>query len=315
MATAPRMTSSGIRAHVAAVAKPLEERLRTKWDFKTIALTAGAMVLASTGIGLVGSYVMDRWRNSHQANVKKTELAKEFRNRISAITGVAPEKVTAGHLEEAAKRDGVLRQVKKKIDNEQASADRAAAFSNTAAFAVGGFIPGVGGVAKLAMDGGAMVAGGMVSSLFDKNVLESADVLSHIDGKLRQGQGVSEHDLMLLRISQDEQWQRAFRKMHGYAFHKGTPEQQRLIMSSMPELPDLSAMAQGINARAQSGEFELAELPQLVSANARQGFAGRIASQRAAAAQQAARPQGSGSFAADVRAQQAAAVNDNPALA
>lgn len=285
--------SGGIRSHVAAVAKPLEERLRTKWDFKSIALTVGAMVLASTGIGLAGSYVMDRWRNSHQANVKKDVLAKEFRNHVGATLGIDPNKVTAHHLEEAAKRDGVLRQVVKKIDDETNSANRAAALSNGAAFAVGGFIPGVGGISKLAMDGAAMVGGGMVSSLFDKDELQLTDVVSHLDGKKRAGQPITEHDLLLLKISQNQQWQKAFKKMHGYAFHKGTPEQQRVVMNSMPGLGNLSELA----ARVNMPNTQVADIPAMLAANDNgQGFAA-----------QHARGGRGGSFVQSLNAERAAA--------
>lgn len=302
----PGANSGRLVSTISSVAKPLEERLRTKWDFKTIALTAGAMLLASTGIGLAGSYVLDRLRNSHQAHVKKEVITDEFRNRIAAKFGIDPRKVTVRDLEQAAQSDGVLRQAKSKIDAEQSSANRAALLSNGAIFAAGGFLPGVGGVAKLAVDGGAMVTGGMVSGLFDKDVLQLTDALSHIDGKLRQGQGVTEYDLMLLRISQDDAWQKAFKKAHGYSFHKGTPEQQRIIMNNMHELPDFAEMAKGVNSRMQNGNLELADLPEMVSANSASSFAGREASRRAVAAQnsgiQAVRP-AAGNYAAAIDAE------------
>ncbi len=223
-----RVTSS----HTATVA--LRDRMQgasKSGMFWTIA-AFGIALVPFAGLGI--AHLLERKKNSVVEKKKLDVLADYYRNQVAAQLGISPDSVTASDLKLAAQVNPALDQAIKKVTAEKSNANRNSAMANGAAYVAG--VGMAGGVAKIGVELGAAVVGGSVSSMFDKNVLRVQDVIEHIDAKVAAGQVVTATDIVLLRISQDEQWQEAFKKQHGKPFHQLDEAAQQQVLSTMPDM-------------------------------------------------------------------------------
>lgn len=252
---------NGMRARVAAAAVPLRtqlEKAETTWGVRAWQVAAFAATLIPV-IGLGATYFIDRYKNSVVADNKEKVLAKHYRSQIAAVVGIRPDQVTAKDLK-LAKGNAAIAQAANKVKEEQDSNNRSAAFALGGAAALSSFVPlpGAGTIAhtvsKLAVDATGAIAGGAVSSMFDKDILHAHDMVVHLNDKQAAGQAITAEDIVMLRIAQDEHLQTALKKQNGKAFHKMTPEQQRQVMIDMPDMANAGAMAQRINAGAMTIE-------------------------------------------------------------
>jgi hypothetical protein len=272
-----------------AAAKPIMNSLRvvrtslgdslkkaeSTWSVRALQVAAFAATLIPI-IGLGATYVIDRQKNAVVADNKKEVLAQHYRHQIAAVVGVRPDKVTKTDLK-LAKGNELLAQATKKVDEEKDSANRSAAFALGGAAALSSFIPlpGAGTVAhtvsKLAVDATGAIAGGMVSSLFDKDILQTHDVIVHLNEKQARGEQITAEDIVTLRIAQNEALQQQLKKVNGKAFHKMTPEQQRPIILTMRDMGDAQAIALRVNSTSLMIEDVLMMKPQEQSWTTRVG--------------------------------------------
>lgn len=298
---------NGMRARVAAAAVPLRtqlEKAETTWGVRAWQVAAFAATLIPL-VGLGATYLIDRHKNAVVADNKKEVLAKHYKSQIAAVVGVPSDKVTKKDLQLAAGNPAIAQAVKK-VNEEQASANRGAAFALGGAAALSSFIPlpGAGTVAhtvsKLAVDATGAIAGGAVSSMFDKDILEAHDVIVHLNDKQVAGQAITAEDIMMLRIAQNEQLQAALKKQNGKAFHKMIPEQQRAVIVSLPNMPGVPSIEEAgqlagkINANVITIEEAMMMTPAKTnswadrvggSRGSRGSFVGKLNAERAAAAQ------------------------------
>jgi hypothetical protein len=240
-------------SHTAAVAvqkqAPVGKRIESakgSWVAKAL-LVASLAVAFIPGIGAAISYGIDRRRNRVVEKKQKEVLADYYRGPIAAQLGISPESVNVRDLELAAQVNPMIDSAIKKVTAEKKSANRAAVLSSAGSAAVG-LIPGVNGLAKGALHLGGAVAGGMASSIFDKDVLMVHDMVEHIDAKLAAGEPVDFRDIVLLRIAQDEKWQADFKKQNKQPFHRLDPAAQDQVLASMPDiLMGADMQAKGLN--------------------------------------------------------------------
>jgi len=287
-----------IMSSLRSAAAPLRVRLEkaeTTWGVRAWQVAAFAATLIPV-IGLGITYAIDRHKNAVVADNQKDVLAQHYRTQIAAVVGVPSGKVTKKDLQLAAGNPAIAQAVKK-IDDEKKSADRSAAFALGGAAALSSFVPlpGAGTVAhtvsKLAVDGAGAIAGGAVSSMFDKDILHVHDMVVHLNDKQAAGQQITAEDIVMLRIAQDEKMQAELKTQNGKAFHKMTPEQQRAVMISMPGMENASNVAQRINARFMTVEDAMMAKPAQSSWAVRVGgsrgprgsFTSQVTASRAAA--------------------------------
>lgn len=255
MATVAQPVANSIRSRIVTTAVvPLRERLQkaqTTWGVRALQVAAFAATLIPV-IGLGVTYLVDRQKNSVVADNQKEVLAKYYRKQVAAQLGIDPGKVTKKDLE-LAKGNHLIKQAVAKVEDERSSANRAAAFSLAGAATLSSFVPlpGAGTVAhtasKLAVDGAGAIAGGMVSSLFDKDILPTHDVMMYLDEKRASGQRITARDIAILRISQSPKQQEELKKANGIAFHKMNEGQQDIVLVNMPGMEDAAAVAERIN--------------------------------------------------------------------
>lgn len=254
MATVAQPVMNSLRGRVAAAAVPLRaqlEKAEKTWGVRALQVAAFAATLIPI-IGLGVTYMLDRQKNSAVADNKKEVLAKHYRSQIAAVTGVRADKVKAKDLN-LAKGNAAIAQAVSKVDEEKDNANRGALFALGGAAALSSFVPlpGVGTIAhtasKLAVDATGAIAGGVVSSFFDKDILSTHDVVVHLNDKQAAGEEITAEDIVMLRIAQNEALQQELKKANGKAFHKMTPEQQRAVVVTMPGMEDAQAIATRIN--------------------------------------------------------------------
>ncbi len=289
MAAAAQLNMNGIRARVASAAVPLRKQLEkaeTTWGVRAWQVAAFAATLIPV-IGLGATYMIDRHKNTVVADNKKEVLAKHYRHQVAAVVGVPSGKVTAKDLQLAAGNPAIAQAVKA-VDEEKNNANRSAAFALGGAAALSSFVPlpGAGTVAhtvsKLAVDATGAIAGGAVSSMFDKDILHAHDMVVHLNDKQAAGQAISAEDIVMLRIAKNERLQAELKKQNGKAFHKMTPEQQRAVMVSMSDQPGLPSLgeASGLADKINAGHMTI-EDAMMIEAPAAGSWAARVGGSRA----------------------------------
>lgn len=253
-----------------------------KGGFAVAALGVAAFALSWLGApGIAGSYIIDRTRSNLMANRQKDVLAKHLGLKDAA------------ELDAMARRDPRYKAVVDPINNEKANSDRSAAFVNGGALALGAWMPGLSGVSHLVAHGGVALGGAVTSSLFDRHSFAPHEVMQDINAKRAGGQMVVAQDILLLKIAQNQNWQAQFKKQHGYAFDKATPELRRQVVNAMPEL----GWAQGVANQFNSGALEEPDLLMLQLPAPAQRWAQMVGGSR----------QGAGSFVQQLNAERAAA--------
>lgn len=261
-----KIKSSSIRSEVAAVSVPLRERLKgAQGGWWVTAITVGALAAGFIpfGIGAAVGLAADRYRNHLVADRQEAVLADHYRDSVAATLGIDPQSVSAGQLRQAARVNPMLASAISKVEMEKDSANRAALLASGASGALGvatgiGFIPVLSFIPHLAAHAAATMAGVGVSSLFDKDILTAHDMMEHLDEKQTRGETITPNDVMLLRIAQDEAWQKAFAKQYGVAFHKMTEAQQQSVMNSLPNA--MYAEAKESAEKVANGRIKVADL-------------------------------------------------------
>lgn len=271
------------------------ERARSSWVTKALfvaTLAVGFIPVVGAGI----SYVVDRRRNRIVEKKQKEVLADYYRPQIAAQLGISPESVNVRDLELAAQVNPMIKGAIDKVVKEKKSSNRAASFSSIGATAVG-WLPFAGGItnglAKGALHLGGAAAGGMASSMFDKDVLHVHDMVEHIDAKLAAGEAVTAYDIVLLRAAQDEKWQADFKKQNKQPFHKLPEEQQRQVIAGMPDmLMGADKQAEALNrglispqSLVMAGPESTSNFAANVASRSQGSFVSNEVSRRAAAAQ------------------------------
>ena len=163
-----------------------------------------------------------------------------------------------------------------KVDNEKSDNNRASTMIAGGGLALGGMVPGLSGVSHLAAHGAVAVASGMAASLMNKDVLNTHDVMEHINGKRVAGETITAADIVTLRISQNEDLQREIKKVNGTAFHKMNEAQQKAVIVGMPAMEDAQAFADRINGGL------ITEQDVLMAGQAKPNWAAKVGGPRAA---------------------------------
>lgn len=268
-----------------------------KGNWKTTALFVGSIAVSFLGgLGLGASHLMDRARNGEVAKQQKTVLVDMYRGVIAQRLGMDPARVNVRDLEAAAQIDPVLKNAMQRIERDKNSENRVSALASGGGLALGGILPGVSGVTKGVVSVVGSLGGAAVSGLFNKDVLNTDDVMMHINGKRSAGQGITTQDVMMLRIAQDETLQASIKQRSGHAFHKMNPQQQQMLMQNMPELAN---SAQVDAQRFNGGQIDEAGLLS--------GTAGQMAVRGGWAQQVGGSRKVEGSFVAGLSAERAAA--------
>jgi hypothetical protein len=226
------------------VARKLEQTRAMNW--KTMAFMAAGFVASfAGGFGLAASLGVDRIRSSEVAKDQKKILADHYRDQIAVQLGMRPQDVTYRDLDRAAQVNPAFAQLTSKVNLEKERSERAAIVGTAGGFALGGMLPGWSAVANVMSQGAAHTAGHVVgniggaiaSGVFNKDKLETEDIVAHIDAKVQQSQPIEAMEVMLLRISQDEALQEQISKMPGgKPLHKMNETEQRGVLAAMPEL-------------------------------------------------------------------------------
>jgi hypothetical protein len=235
------------------------KRARGSAVANVLTATTVAIGFVAGGLGIVAGVGIDKIKNEVVASDQKKVLVNHFREQIAAQLGMDPSKVTVRDLDKAAEVNPAFRQLVGKVNREKDRADRtsimAAGAVGAAGVATGGglLLPGAAEItrhaATLGLHGAAAVGGGLASNLFNKDVLEVEDVMTHINGKVSQGQAVSSFDVMLLRIAQDEMLQKDIKQRGGKAFHQMNESEQRAVTAALPDLYAAAETdAQALNA-------------------------------------------------------------------
>ncbi len=299
-ATATPKYQTVTSSHVATTSvdrslRGMMEKARGSWVTKALfvaTLAVGFIPVVGAGI----SYVIDRRRNNVVEKKQKEVLAQYYAPQIAAQLGISPESVNVKDLELAAQVNPMIKGAIDKVVAEKKSGNRMAAFSSVGASAVG-WLPFAGGItnglAKGALHLGGAVAGGMASSIFDKDVLMVHDMVEHIDAKLAAGEPVDFRDIVLLRIAQDEKWQADFKKQNKQPFHRLDPAAQDQVLASMPDiLMGADMQAKGLNrgvitpqSLVMAGPESTSNFAANLASKSQGSFVSNEASRRAAAAQ------------------------------
>lgn len=283
---------------VAGVAPPLKSRLEhAKGGFVSTALFIGVFAAGFLGAGgMIGSYFIDRQRNAHIASRQKQVLADYYRVPVAATLGIDPNKITARDLQMAAQVNPQIANAIARVDREKDSQNRLSLMATGGGLAGGamlagaGWLPGISGINNTLAHGvahtvgsvGGSVAGMAANPLFDKPVLNTDDVMQHINEKRQKGEAVTSKDIFLLRIAQDEDLQMRIKKQTGgHAFHKMNEAQQQVVIQSMPEL---LAAAENDAQLLNSGRMDEAMLvmhsPGMQKQVEQQGWANRVGGSR-----------------------------------
>jgi len=249
-------------SHMVGVSVPLKKALenaRGLWMSR--ALSVSAFVARFFGaIGVGAAYFIQRQKNAVDANNQKAVLKDYFRNQVAAQLDIDPKNVTESDFRFAARVNPMIGQAVAKVDAERKNENRNATLAAGGAVALGGAVAGLGwlpggsGIAHMAAKAGVdlvgSTAGGVIGSMLSKDVLHTLDVVGYIDEKLVAGETVTAHDIVLLRISQDEVWQKEFAKKNGKAFHKLGEADQQDVIAGMPDmLLGAEKQAEALNKR------------------------------------------------------------------
>lgn len=281
------------------VREAMEKSTKT-WGIRALGIAAFAATIIPV-IGLGVTYAIDHHKNSKIEANQKDVLANYYRNQIAAQLRMDPRAVNASHLA-LINPESALGKAVAKVTQNKNDANRAAALSTGAAAAATAFIPIPGAgtmahtVSKLAVDATAGIAGGVVASAFNKDILHSQDVMEHLDAKLHAGQGITGTDIVMLKISQNQQLQEALKKQNGKAFHKMNEAQQRAVMVGMPDMRDAQEQADAVNNGKALQDV-------LMEVSAKPSWTQQVASSRG--------PQPRGTFVEQAAARRAAAVQGN----
>ena len=295
------------RSHTAAVSvngnlRGQMEKARGSWVGKALlvsSLVIPFLFFAVPWVGNAISYAFDMRRNRVIEKKQKEVLTDYYRDQVATQLGIDPKTVSVGDLELAAKVNPMIAGAINKVNAEKKSANRGAAMATAGAAAVG-WIPGVNAITNVVAHGavhmGGAVAGGVVSSLFDKDVLHVQDMVEHLDAQRAEGKQITPEDIVLLRISQDEKWQAAFKKQYSKPFHKLSDVEKQQVLASMPDMllgaeKQAEALNRGLispqNLVMSGTESTSSFTDQVGRKPAAQSFAAGIANERAAAAQTA----------------------------
>jgi hypothetical protein len=263
------------------------------------ALGVASFAVAFLPFGILASFGLDGIKNSNAAQRQKQVLADYYRVPVARQLGIDPNSVNVRDLELAAQVNPMIANAIAKVDRDKNSANRGNLMASAAAGAVS-WIPGVGGIANgvakgaVHMAGG--LAGGMASSLMDKKVLHTQDVMEHINAKRAEGQAVEATDVVMLRLSQDERLQDDIKKRTGKAFHTMDDAQKFVVMQSMPQLMQTAASdADALNRGTIDEASLIVASPGMQAQAPKASWASRVGGPRAT----------QGSFAASVQADRA----------
>jgi len=245
------------------------EHISREGFWKGMAVTAAIGMIPLVGVGL--ATIFDFFKNGAIANKQKTVLADYYKNQVAATLGIDPRKVTARELDAAARINPMIASAIAKVKHDKDNSNRAAVLGAAGAYATGAALaPVLGGVVSataqpiihmathVAVDGAGQMAGGGVSSLFDKQVLHVHDVMEHLDEMHKAGTPITAKDVMMLRIAQSEPLQKEIRKHSEMAFHKMNEAQQQAVISSLPS--QYWTEAQESAAKINSGQMDVPHL-------------------------------------------------------
>lgn len=242
-----KVTGSRAAGTVTRSVREAMESAKSGWDIKARTVAWFAVSLVPV-IGLGASYLIERNKNSKIESNQKEVLAKYYRNQIAAQLRMDPNKVNASHLD-LINPKSTLGLAIAKVKHEKDNANRSAAFSTGGAALATTFIPipGAGTLAQMGLHTAGSIGGSVVSSAFNKDVLHTQDVIEHLDEKLGKKEAITAADIVTLRISQDEELQKALTKQNGTAFHKMNEAQQRAVIVGMPDMRDAKEIADAVN--------------------------------------------------------------------
>ncbi|MFM9889780.1 MAG: hypothetical protein ACKVOE_03915 [Rickettsiales bacterium] len=189
-------------------------------------------------VGLGAQFFLTRHYNSVVAQNQKEAAAEHL--------GIGQGKAGVRKMEAAARQgdvkvSGIVNQIDRTQREENRSSTAALAGAGAITYATGaGFIPGVSAASGfLATEGlkmGGSVAGGLASSLLNKDELTVTDAYSLIEQKRNEGQPISAYDIALLRIAQNPERQQQIKKAMGHPLHKLDAEGRNRIIGQLPEL-------------------------------------------------------------------------------
>lgn len=268
---------ASIRSRIAGFSEPVMHRLEkigNKNFWPRMAL--GLAISFIPTIGTAAGFMLHRHFNHTTAEEKKAVLAEHYKSLVAATEGIDENKVTVDDLTRAAMKNEALKGAVESVEQEKLSANRAAALGAVGAYATGAaLMPVIGGVvsngisgiagqtignmaAKTVSETPGIIGGGILSSLFDKDTLTAHDVMMHLDAKAHRGEAITANDVLVLRIAQDETWQKAFAKQQGTAFHKMTEVQQQSVLNSLPNR--MYAEAQESAEKVANGRSKVSDL-------------------------------------------------------
>lgn len=238
------------------------------------------------GIAVVGaglSHLVDRSVNHIKANDEIKLRANYYRNIVGAKLGMDPNKVGVKEFMMVAQGDPTFGKVVADVKLQEARDNRESAVINSAV-GVMGLTPLapvaegakilrettkntpklVQGALELAKMGAVTVAGSKAASIFNKEKINTQEVIERIDeclmdadqrGISRKG-AVTSQLMFVLRVSQDEQLAEEIKRTMGKPFHKLTPEEQLEVMypkdPNDPNRPNYRALVNAVEAEAAS---------------------------------------------------------------
>ncbi len=293
-----------IKSNIAGLAK-IKSRAKNDWVHMALGVTSFAVTWLG-GAGLLASMGLDNIKNNRAAKRQKQVLADYYRVPVAHQLGIDPNSVNVKDLELAAQVNPMIAGAIAKVNRERDSDNRSSLLANGGAMALGGILPGVSGVEAAIGKGaasavgnvGGSLAGGAISSIFDKDVLQVADMVDFINEKRTKGEAVTPKDIMLLRVAQDETLQKDIKKQSGgKPFHKMDEAQQAAVIQAMPEMV---AQASQDAAALNSGADEASVLMKVPGATAAAAPAPSWAARVGGAKAQA------GSFVSQLNAERAA---------
>lgn len=252
MVTAPaRAMNSTLRANVGATVVHARDTMAQVLEKAKSRNGANSLWWKGTLLGLIP--VVGIGFNFYYNRAYNAQVAANQKEAVAEHLGLDPRRGGVKQLERAAKMGDVkVKGIVNQIDRERDEANRSNTLATAGAGAVGlatgtMFLPGASSITSMiateGMKMGGAVAGGAVSTLMNKDQLEVTDTLSMIQQKRKAGQPIDAHDVMMLRIAQNPDWQKKFKSKHGHPFHKmPLDDQKRMIM----QLPDYFEVPQHV---------------------------------------------------------------------
>lgn len=219
-----------------------------------------AAFLLLPGLGSLVSHWFDRMRNGADRDDELKARAKFYRNQIASQLGISPDRVGAHEFRMAARINPQLGAAYRDVIRTEARENRDSALINTGV-AAASFIPGMGGVGKIASEvangtkaagtgiqalkmtaGG--ITGGAIGALFHKDHVSAQDAIEAIGNDMQRAQEqgidlrqvVTPRMVFMIRLAQDENMAAAVEKTYGKPFHKLSPQEQDLVMYQSPQL-------------------------------------------------------------------------------